>query len=36
LTIDGAKHELLQEKDFYREQLLAAFFAFVPGSDTAG
>lgn len=31
LTIDGAKHEILQEKDFYREQFLAAFDAFVPG-----
>ncbi len=33
LTIDGAKHELLHETDFFREQMLAAFFAFVPGSD---
>ncbi|RCS23916.1 alpha/beta hydrolase [Phyllobacterium salinisoli] len=33
LTIDGARHEILQEADFYREQLLAAFDAFVPGSD---
>ena len=33
LTIDGAKHELMQEADFYREQMLAAFFAFVPGTD---
>ncbi len=32
ITIDGAKHELLQEADLYREQLLAAFDAFVPGS----
>lgn len=32
LTIDGAKHEILQERDVYREQLLAAFDAFVPGS----
>ncbi|MEP1112093.1 MAG: alpha/beta hydrolase [Nitratireductor sp.] len=35
LTIDGARHELLQEADIYREQLLAAFAAFVPGTDTA-
>lgn len=33
LTIDGARHEVLQEADFYREQLLAAFDAFVPGTD---
>ena len=32
LTIDGARHELLQEADLYREQLLAAFDAFVPGT----
>ncbi|MEQ1954186.1 alpha/beta hydrolase [Mesorhizobium sp. CN2-181] len=33
ITIDGARHEILQEADLYREQLLAAFNAFVPGSD---
>jgi lysophospholipase len=32
ITIDGARHEILQEADIYREQLLAAFDAFVPGS----
>lgn len=31
--IDGARHELLQETDFYREQTLAAFDAFIPGSS---
>lgn len=31
--IDGARHELLQEADFYREQALAAFDAFIPGSS---
>ncbi|GGA64300.1 lysophospholipase [Nitratireductor aestuarii] len=31
LTIDGARHELLQEADIYREQALAAFKAFVAG-----
>ncbi len=32
VTIDGAKHELLQEADTYREQLLAAIDTFlVPG-----
>jgi lysophospholipase len=33
LTIDGARHEILQEADLFREQLLAAFDAFIPGSD---
>ncbi len=33
LTIDGANHELLQERDIFREQLLAAFDSFIPGSD---
>ena len=33
VTIDGARHEILQEADLYREQALAAFDAFVPGSD---
>jgi lysophospholipase len=33
LTIDGARHEILQEADFFREQLLAAFDAFVPGTE---
>ncbi|WP_157016324.1 alpha/beta fold hydrolase [Mesorhizobium xinjiangense] len=32
LTIDGARHELLQEADLYREQCLAALDAFIPGS----
>jgi lysophospholipase len=32
ITIDGARHEMLQESDMYREQVLAAFDAFVPGS----
>ena len=34
VTIDGARHELLQEQDYYRDQVLAAFDAFVPGSET--
>ena len=36
LTIDGARHELLQEADGYREQFLAAFDAFIPGTDSVG
>ncbi len=34
LTIPGAKHEMLQERDVFREQLLAAFYSFVPGTET--
>lgn len=33
LTIDGARHEIWQERDGFREQFLAAFMAFVPGSS---
>ena len=33
LTIDGSKHELLHERDIYREQVLAAFATFVPGTE---
>ncbi len=32
ITIDGARHELMQESNRYREQLLAAFDAFIPGT----
>lgn len=31
VTIDGARHEILQEADGYREQFFAAFDAFIPG-----
>lgn len=33
IMVDGARHELMQESDFYRSQFFAAFDAFVPGSD---
>ncbi len=33
LTVFGAKHELLQERDIFREQTLSAFDAFVPGTE---
>jgi lysophospholipase len=33
VTIDGASHEVLQEADTFREQLFAAFDAFIPGSS---
>mgnify|MGYP000185732967 CR=1 FL=1 len=32
LTIDGAQHEILQERDIFREQFFAAFRAFAPGT----
>jgi len=34
IQIDGASHEILQEKDYYREQAMAAISAFFPGEDT--
>jgi lysophospholipase len=33
VTLDGARHEVWQEADIFREQLLAAFEAFIPGTD---
>lgn len=33
LVIDGARHEMLQEADLYREQFLAAFEAFLPEEE---
>lgn len=35
LVIPGARHELLHERDRYREPFWAAFDAFVPGGDAA-
>ena len=33
ITIPGAKHEVLQERDIFRAQVLGAIEAFIPGSD---
>jgi len=33
IVIAGAKHEILQERDQFREQFWAAFDAFVPGAS---
>jgi lysophospholipase len=33
VTVQGAEHEVLQERDIFREQALAAISAFIPGSD---
>ncbi|WP_338040691.1 alpha/beta hydrolase [Nitratireductor luteus] len=35
LTVDGARHELLQEDDFYREQVLAAATTYILGAGAA-
>lgn len=34
LTIDGARHELMQEADIYREPFMAAMLAYFSGSDS--
>ena len=33
VPVPGARHEILQERDRYRAQALAAINAFIPGSD---
>lgn len=33
ISIDGARHELMQESDRYRDQFFAAFDAFIPGTE---
>jgi lysophospholipase len=33
ITIPGARHEVLQERDVFRVQALGAIEAFIPGSD---
>jgi lysophospholipase len=33
LSIAGSQHEVLQERDIFRDQALAAIAAFIPGSD---
>ncbi len=32
MTVPGSRHEILMERDAFREQFWAAFDAFVPGS----
>ncbi len=36
LVIPGARHEILMERDIYREQFFAAFDAFIPGGPDKG
>ena len=33
VTVPGSRHEILMERDLFRQQFWAAFDAFVPGSD---
>jgi lysophospholipase len=33
ITVNGARHELFQEKDIYRAQAMAAIDTFMPGMD---
>jgi lysophospholipase len=33
ITVPGSKHEVLQERDVFRAQVLGAIEAFIPGSD---
>ncbi|MGL4405678.1 MAG: serine aminopeptidase domain-containing protein, partial [Notoacmeibacter sp.] len=36
IIIENAAHEMLQERDAIREQVLAAIFTFLPGTGPAG
>jgi lysophospholipase len=36
LVVAGARHEIMMEQDYYREQFWAAFDAFVPGTPLFG
>ena len=35
IVIEGAQHELLMERDVFRDQFWAAFDAFIPGVEGA-
>ena len=35
VVIDGAEHEILIERDLFRDQFWAAFDAFIPGSEAS-
>jgi lysophospholipase len=35
VTLDGARHDILNECDDVREQFWAAFDAFIPGSGNS-
>ena len=33
IVVPGARHEIMQEQDLFRDQFWAAFDAFIPGTD---
>ena len=33
IVIDGAAHEIMMERDLFRDQFWAAFDAFIPGIE---
>ena len=33
VVVDGARHELMMERDVFRDQFFAAFDAFIPGVE---
>lgn len=33
IVVPGARHEIMQERDLFRDQFFAAFDAFIPGTD---
>ncbi|MFK8034492.1 MAG: alpha/beta fold hydrolase [Hyphomicrobiales bacterium] len=33
IVVPGARHEIMQERDIFRDQFFAAFDAFIPGTD---
>jgi len=35
VIVEGAEHELMVERDVFREQFFAAFDAFIPGVEGA-
>ena len=35
IVVEGAEHELMVERDVFRDQFFAAFDAFIPGVEGA-
>ena len=33
IVVDGAQHELMMERDVFRDQFFAAFDSFIPGVE---
>ena len=36
IVVDGAAHEVMMERDLFRDQFWAAFDAFIPGVENEG